>query len=61
MDRICRRSQASLGSVSVALDDVVLWALSSIDLQLELDQYAAECQVVRQKISTSKSVAIVLS
>ncbi|KAI3369679.1 hypothetical protein L3Q82_024522 [Scortum barcoo] len=42
------------------LDDVVLLALSSQDLQHVLEWFAAECEAAGMRISTSKSEAMVL-
>ncbi|XP_077441792.1 uncharacterized protein LOC144063805 [Vanacampus margaritifer] len=42
-------------------NDVVLLASSSRDLQLSLELFAAECEAVEMKISTSKSQTMVLS
>lgn len=42
-------------------DDVVLLAPASHDLQLALEQFAAECQGVLMKISTTQSETMVLS
>ncbi|KAI3361665.1 hypothetical protein L3Q82_002028 [Scortum barcoo] len=43
------------------VDDVVLLASSRSDLQLSLEQFAAECEAPGMRISTSKSKAMVLS
>ena len=69
MDRISRRSQGvegvRFGGLSIAsllfADDVVLLASSSRDLQLSLERFAAECEAVGMRISTSKSETMVLS
>ena len=42
-------------------DDMVLLAPSVRDLQLSLDQFAADCEAARMKISISKSETMVLS
>lgn len=42
-------------------DDVVLLTSSGDSLQLALEWFAAECEMVRMRFSTSKSVAIVFS
>ncbi|KAK3517849.1 hypothetical protein QTP70_020994 [Hemibagrus guttatus] len=42
------------------LDDVVLLALSSLDLQHALRRFAAECEAAGMRVSTSKSKAMVL-
>lgn len=63
MDRISRRSRrrglSSLGSFRVAsllfVDDVVLMALSGCDLQRLLEWFVTKCEVVRMRVSTSKS------
>ncbi|TKS65493.1 LINE-1 reverse transcriptase -like protein [Collichthys lucidus] len=69
MDRISRRSQGveglrfgglRIGSLLFA-DDLVLLASSERDLQLSLEQFAAECEAAGMRISTSKSEAMVLS
>ena len=63
MDRISRHSQGvkgvrfgdlRIGSLLFA-DDMVLLASSDRDLQLSLDRFAAECEAVGMRISTSKS------
>ena len=41
-------------------DDVVLLATSDCDLQHALGRFAAECEAVRMRVSTSKSEAMVL-
>ena len=69
MDRISRCSQGvegfRFGDLRIAsllfADDVVLLASSCRDLQLSLDRFAAECEAVGMKISTSKSESMVLS
>ena len=69
MDRISRRSRGAEGvefgggriASLLFADDVVLFASSSIDLQLSLGRFAAECEAVGMRISTSKSEAMVLS
>uniref|UniRef100_A0A6Q2ZFL9 ribonuclease H n=1 Tax=Esox lucius TaxID=8010 RepID=A0A6Q2ZFL9_ESOLU len=69
MDRISRRSQGPEGvrfgdhtiSSLLFVDDVVVLAPSSQDLQHALGRFAAECKAVGMKISTSKSEAMVLS
>ncbi|XP_066513109.1 uncharacterized protein [Hoplias malabaricus] len=69
MDRIYRCSQVAEGvrfgglriPCLVFADDVVFLASSSRDLQLLLDQFAAECEAVGMRISTSKSESMVLS
>ncbi|TKS65366.1 R2 Retrovirus-related Pol polyprotein from type I retrotransposable element [Collichthys lucidus] len=69
MDRISRRSQGvegqrfgglTIGSLLFA-DDVVLLASSERDLQLSLEQFAAECEVAGMGITTFKSETMVLS
>ncbi|XP_061737225.1 uncharacterized protein LOC133539140 isoform X2 [Nerophis ophidion] len=42
-------------------DDVVLMASSDRDLQLSLDQFAAECEATGMRISNSKSESVVLA
>ena len=42
------------------VDDVVLLACSSQDLQHALEQFADECEAARMKVSPSKSKAIFL-
>ena len=49
-----------IGSLLFA-DDVVLLASSGRDLQLSLEQFAAECEAARMRIGTSKSETMVLS
>ena len=69
MDRISRRSQGvegvRFGDLRIPsllfADDVVLLASSCQDLQLSLDRFAAECEAVGMRISTSKSESMVLS
>ncbi|XP_048857101.1 uncharacterized protein LOC125724452 [Brienomyrus brachyistius] len=69
MDRISRRSQGvegvRFGDLRIRsllfADDVVLLASSSRDLQLSLEQFAAECEAAGMRISTSKSETMVLS
>uniref|UniRef100_A0AAY5KR82 Reverse transcriptase domain-containing protein n=1 Tax=Esox lucius TaxID=8010 RepID=A0AAY5KR82_ESOLU len=69
MDRISRRSQGPEGvrfgdhTISSLLfaDDVVVLAPSNQDLQHALGRFAAECEAVGMRISTSKSEAMVLS
>ena len=41
-------------------DDMVLLASSNSDLQLSLGRFAAECEAVGMRISTSESEAVVL-
>ncbi|KAK0149127.1 LINE-1 reverse transcriptase [Merluccius polli] len=69
MDTISRHSQGvegvrfgdlRIGSLLFA-DDVVLMASSDRDLQLSLDRFAAECEAVGMRISTSKSESMVLN
>ena len=68
MDRISRRSRGEegvqYGGLRIAsllfVDDVVLLASSNCDLQHALGQFAAECEAVGMRISTSKSEAMVL-
>ncbi len=68
MDRISRRSRGEesvrFGDLRIAsllfADDVVLLASSHCDLQHALGWFAAECEVVGMKVSTSKSEAMVL-
>ena len=68
-DRISRRNQGvegvrfgdlRIGSLLFA-DDVVLLASSGRDLQLSLEQFAAECEAAGMRIGTSKSETMVLS
>ncbi|TWW62366.1 hypothetical protein D4764_04G0010130 [Takifugu flavidus] len=47
--------------VRIAGNDVALLASSARDLQLSLDQFAAECEAAGMRISTSKSETMVLS
>uniref|UniRef100_A0A3P8SLN3 Reverse transcriptase domain-containing protein n=1 Tax=Amphiprion percula TaxID=161767 RepID=A0A3P8SLN3_AMPPE len=69
MDRISRHSQGvegvRFGDLRIPsllfADDVVLLASSCQDLQLSLDRFAAECEAVGMRISTSKSESMVLS
>ena len=69
MDRISRCSQVLEGVEFCDLqipsllfaDDVVLLASSNSDLQLSLGRFAAECEPAGMRISTSKSMAVVLS
>ncbi|XP_023284603.1 receptor-type tyrosine-protein phosphatase F-like [Seriola lalandi dorsalis] len=69
MDGISRRSRVVDGlgfggrriSSLLFVDDVVLLASSSADLQLSLGRFAAKCETAGMKISTSKSEAMVLS
>uniref|UniRef100_A0A3B4EBS9 Reverse transcriptase domain-containing protein n=1 Tax=Pygocentrus nattereri TaxID=42514 RepID=A0A3B4EBS9_PYGNA len=69
MDRVSRRSQGlegiMCGSQSVVsllfADDVVLLAESHGCLQRSLEQFAAECEAVGMRISTSKSESMVLA
>ena len=68
MDRISRRSRGEesvrFGDLRLAsllfADDVVLLATSDHDLQHALGRFAAECEVVGMRVSTSKSEAMVL-
>nr|XP_049577496.1 glycine receptor subunit alpha-3 isoform X1 [Syngnathus scovelli] len=68
MDRISRRSRGvegvRFGDLSIAFllfaDDVVLLASSGRDLQLSLERFAAECEAVGMRVSTSKSKSMVL-
>ncbi|KAK3552360.1 hypothetical protein QTP86_011286 [Hemibagrus guttatus] len=68
MDRISRRSQRLEGvrfgdhriSLLIFADDVVLLAPSSLYLQHALGHFAAECEAVGMRVSTSKSEAMVL-
>ena len=68
MDRISRRSRGEesvrFGDLRIAsllfADDVVLLATSDRDLQHALGRFAAECEAVGMRISTSKSEAMVL-
>ena len=63
MDRISRRSQGGeglqLGVLGISsllfADDVVLMGSTVCDLQHSLDRFVGECEVVRMRISTSKS------
>ena len=50
-----------LWGVLLFADDVVLLASSDRDLQLSLDQFAAECKAAGMRISTSKSESMVLN
>uniref|UniRef100_A0A3Q3CXU9 Reverse transcriptase domain-containing protein n=1 Tax=Haplochromis burtoni TaxID=8153 RepID=A0A3Q3CXU9_HAPBU len=69
MDRISRRSQVAEGfhfgglriSSLLFTDDVVLLASSGDGLQFALERFAAECEAVGMRITTSKSEATVLS
>ena len=69
MDRVSMRSRSQegvvWGSLRVSLllfaDDVVLLAPSHECLQHALKQFAAECDAVSMRISTSKSESMVLS
>ncbi|XP_061624939.1 uncharacterized protein ntng2a isoform X3 [Phyllopteryx taeniolatus] len=56
-----RNDQLPLDHQDVCVDDVVLLASSSRDLQLSLEQFAAECEAAGMRISTSKSETVVLS
>ncbi|KAK3542976.1 hypothetical protein QTP70_008512 [Hemibagrus guttatus] len=68
MDRISRHSQGLEGvrfgdhriSSLIFADDVVLLAPSSLDVQQALGRFAAECEAVGMRVSTSKSEAMVL-
>uniref|UniRef100_A0A8C6Q2D3 Reverse transcriptase domain-containing protein n=1 Tax=Nothobranchius furzeri TaxID=105023 RepID=A0A8C6Q2D3_NOTFU len=68
MDRISRHSRGvefvEFGGRRILsllfADDVVLLASSSSDLQLLLGRFAAECEAVGMRISTSKSETMVL-
>ncbi len=68
MDRISSRSRGEesvlYGDLRIAsllfADDVVLLASSHCDLQHSLGRFAAECEVVGMKVSTSKFEAMVL-
>ena len=68
MDRISRRSRGEesvrFGDLRIAsllfADDVVLLATSDRDLQHALGRFAAECEAVGMRVSTSKSEAMVL-
>jgi len=68
MDRISRRSRGEesvwFGDIRIAsllfADDVVLLATSERDLQHALGRFAAECEAVGMRVSTSKSEAMVL-
>ena len=68
MDRISRLSWGEkgvwFGDLRIAsllfADDVVLLASSHRDLQHELGRFAAECEAVGMRVSTSKSEAMVL-
>jgi len=68
MDRNSRRSRGEgsvrFGDLRIAsllfADDVVLLATSDHDLQHALGRFAAECKAVGMRVSTSKSVAMVL-
>uniref|UniRef100_A0A669BS49 Reverse transcriptase domain-containing protein n=1 Tax=Oreochromis niloticus TaxID=8128 RepID=A0A669BS49_ORENI len=69
IDRISRRSLVAegfhLGGLRISSllfsEDVVLLASSGDGLQLALEQFAAECEAVGMRMSTSKSEAMVLS
>uniref|UniRef100_UPI003AACA7CE rhodopsin kinase grk7-b n=1 Tax=Centroberyx gerrardi TaxID=166262 RepID=UPI003AACA7CE len=69
MDRISRRSQVlksvQFGDIRVAsqlfADDVILLASSGRDLRCALERFAAECDAVAMRVSTSKCEAAVLS
>ncbi|KAK0138540.1 putative uncharacterized transposon-derived protein F52C9.6 [Merluccius polli] len=69
MFRISRHSQGvegvRFGDLRIGpllfADDVVLLASSDRDLQLSLDQFAAECEAAGMRISTSKSESMVLN
>jgi len=64
MDRILRtnREEGVLAKVIFLLfvDEVVLLASSSYDLQHTLEQFVAECEA-RMKVSSSKSEAVILN
>ncbi|MDG2555420.1 reverse transcriptase domain-containing protein [Vibrio parahaemolyticus] len=68
MDRISRRSQGEegvwYGDLRIAsplfADDVVLLASSHCDLQHALECFAAECEAVGMRVSTSKSEVMIL-
>nr|XP_049578940.1 vacuolar protein sorting-associated protein 4A isoform X1 [Syngnathus scovelli]XP_049578941.1 vacuolar protein sorting-associated protein 4A isoform X1 [Syngnathus scovelli]XP_049578942.1 vacuolar protein sorting-associated protein 4A isoform X1 [Syngnathus scovelli]XP_049578943.1 vacuolar protein sorting-associated protein 4A isoform X1 [Syngnathus scovelli]XP_049578944.1 vacuolar protein sorting-associated protein 4A isoform X1 [Syngnathus scovelli]XP_049578945.1 vacuolar protein sorting- len=68
MDSISRRSRGvegvRFGDLSIAsllfADDVVLLASSGRDLQLSLERFAAKCEAVGMRVSTSKSESMVL-
>ncbi len=64
MDRISRKESVQFGDLRIVsllfADDVVLLASSHCDLQHAVGQFAAECEVVGMKVSTSKSEAMVL-
>ncbi|KAK3522284.1 hypothetical protein QTP86_001721 [Hemibagrus guttatus] len=68
MDRISRCSQGLEGvqfgdqriSLLLFVDDVVLLAPSSLDLQHALGHFVAECEMAGMRVSTSKSEAMVL-
>uniref|UniRef100_A0A8C6P9E0 Reverse transcriptase domain-containing protein n=1 Tax=Nothobranchius furzeri TaxID=105023 RepID=A0A8C6P9E0_NOTFU len=68
MNKISRRSQGVEGFCFGGLrirsllfaDDVVLLASSECDLQLSLEQFAAECEAAGMRISSSKSETMVL-
>ena len=68
MDRISRHSRGEesvrFGDLRIAsllfADDVVLLATSDRDLQHALGRFAAECEAVGMRVSTSKSEAMVL-
>ena len=68
MDRISRRSRGEesvrVGDLRIAsllfADDVVLLATSDCDLQHALGWFAAECEAVGMRVSTSKSEVMVL-
>ncbi|XP_056158173.1 casein kinase II subunit alpha isoform X2 [Lampris incognitus] len=47
-------------TASMITDDVVLLASSERDLQCALGRFAAECEMARMRVSTSKSEAMVL-
>ena len=68
MDRISRRSRGEesvrFGDLRIAsllfADDILLLATSDRDLQHALGRFAAECEAVGMRVSTSKSEAMVL-
>ena len=55
----CRFGDLRIASLLFA-DDVVLLASSDRDLQHALERFAAECESVGMRVSTSKSEAMVL-
>ncbi|KAK0132165.1 Retrovirus-related Pol polyprotein from type-1 retrotransposable element R2 [Merluccius polli] len=68
MDKISRRSRGEenvrFGNLRIAsllfADDVILLASSDRDLQHALGRFAAECETVGMRVSTSRSEAMVI-